>query len=109
MFGLADFPAWVGKHPVGGALLAMLLVSYIVAFICLSKIRTRRGAETMRLWLVSLIAACVPLGVLAYLLGPSSAVLIIGMAEVAAIALHLTAIAIIAWQNSPPNNALERP
>lgn len=87
----------------------MLLVSYVVAFICLGKVRSRPGCETMPLWLVSLVAACVPLGVLAYLLGPNSAVLIIGLAEVVVISLHLAAIVIIWRQNSPPNSALERP
>jgi hypothetical protein len=50
------------------------------------------GGGSMSLWLVSAAAACVPLMIIARLIGFNGAVLILGMAEVAAIACHIAAM-----------------
>jgi hypothetical protein len=103
-----DFLAWIRAHPVGASLLGGMLAGYICSFVCLAKIRRRCDDSGLLLWVVSGIAACVPLAVLFEWLGRSSAAFILGMAEVGAVVLHLVAIAVILARKTPPNKSLER-
>jgi len=89
-------------------MLGGMLAGYVCSFICLARIRKLGDNGGLSLWIVSAIAACIPLAVLYDFLGRSTAAFILGMAEVGAIALHLVAIAVILVRKAPPNSSLER-
>jgi hypothetical protein len=108
LFMVADFRTSLTERPVGSVLLVTFVAGYVVSFVCLHKIRRRGNNESLRLWAISLVGACTPLLVLAYTFEASSAVLIVGMAEVGAILLHFVAIAIVLRRLAPPNKSLER-
>jgi len=92
---LVNASEWVAAHPIGAILAGLFFSSYAISFVCLRQVRKRGGRESMSLWLVSAAAACVPLIIIAVLIGFNGAVLILGMAEVAAIVCHIAAISII--------------
>jgi hypothetical protein len=105
-FVLVDSPAWVKEYPILTFILVVLLSGYLISFVCLTRLSRALTRNPLRLWVVSLLAACMPLAVLFYMFDGDSSALIIGMAEVAAVLLHLVAIVIVLSRASPPNDAL---
>ena len=88
--GLAVFTR---DHPARIAYLVLFALGYIVSFICLSRIRRSTSDGELRLWLLSLVGAATPVLIV---MGPAdfgTAALIICIGEVAAIVLHIIAIA----------------
>jgi hypothetical protein len=107
-FWMANSAAWVKANPVGALLLAILLIGYVVAFICLSRLQKGEVNNPLRTWIVSSLAASAPIAVLLYVFGANGGTLVVAMAEVAAVALHAVAIAILLSRASPPNTSWER-
>lgn len=102
VFGVSDV-RWLREDPTSVASIAFLLGCYGVSFLCLNKLQ-KGGRRGLQLWSLSLVTACVPLAVLAYWLGANSGALIIGMAETAAVVLHLVAIGIISFRKVTAHN-----
>lgn len=107
-FWMASPAAWVQDRPMGALLLAVLLFGYLVAFICLSRLKKAQVRNPLGTWLISLLGTCAPLAVLMYLFDDYSTALVIGMAEVASAVLQLLAIAIVLRGASPTQSALKR-
>jgi cytochrome bd-type quinol oxidase subunit 2 len=107
-FWMANSAAWVRDNPAWALLFAILLVGYVVAFICLSRLQKGKVRNPLRTWIVSMVAASAPVAVLLYAFGGNGGALVVAMAEVASVAIHVAAIGIILSRASPPNKSLER-
>jgi hypothetical protein len=107
-FWMANSAAWVKSNPLGAMLFAVLLAGYVIAFICLSRLQKGRARNPLRTWFTSLLAACAPVAVLLYWLGRNGGTLAVAMAELASVAMHVVAIAILLSRTSPPNKSPER-
>ena len=87
-----DIAALMREHPVGIAVVAVLVCCYAISFICLHKIQ-RRGTQTNFIyWGISFVAAAGPLVALLHWFGPFAGS-IIGFAEIVALVIHLVALA----------------
>ena len=90
---------WFREHPLGTLVIGLLLACYSVSFACLYKLQREGLSRSVRLWSLSLAGACAPLAALTYWAGLNAAVLIIGMAEVAAVLLHLVALGMLSTRS----------
>ncbi len=95
IFRISDVPAWVRENPVGFVAFICFVASYIVSFVCLSKMRKPDASDILLLWLISLAAVCAPLAGLACMGKSITGALVIGMVESVVVLLHLIAIGII--------------
>ena len=86
---------WVRDHPVGAVSLVLLLGCYATSFVCLHKLQKGVVRRNIPIWSLSLTAAVAPLAALTYWSGGHVGVLVIGIAEVAAVLLHIGAIGIL--------------
>jgi hypothetical protein len=98
---VSDVGGWSREHPVGAASVVLLLACYSVSFVCLHRIQKEGASRGVPTWLLSLVAACAPLAALTYWFGAHPGVLVIGMAEVAAVMLHFVAIGILSVRKVP--------
>ena len=94
IFAVSDVSGW-SRHPAGALSVVLLLACYAVSFVCLHRIQKAGPARGIPTWLASLVAACAPLVALTYWFGAHPAILVIGMAEVAAVVLHFVGIGIL--------------
>lgn len=88
----ASVEDWVRDHPISSITIVLILGCYAVSFVCLRKLQRVTVESSIGLWSLSLVAASVPLAALMYWSGGDVAVLLIGIAEVAAVLLHFVAI-----------------
>jgi hypothetical protein len=95
LFGLTNLRGRVLGNPKAAAIVVLMLACYVVCFVCLRQARLRSGEPRLLHWVVSLVAACVPLVVLGLAMKLGLAVLGVGVLEAVAILLHLVAIVVI--------------
>jgi hypothetical protein len=88
----SDLSSVIREHPVGVAVVALLLGCYAISFICLHKIQRGSVQAAFFLWGLSFFAAVGPLVALILWFGPVAGS-IIGFAEIIALGIHLAALA----------------
>jgi hypothetical protein len=88
----SDVLSLVREHPVGTAVVVLLVGCYATSFVCLHKLQRGTSQKAFLCWAISFVAAVMPLVALIYWLGPLVGSLV-GFAEIISLAIHLVALA----------------